>query len=208
MLEPYKRIWHLDESCKNLLNSYQKALIIVGPSGSGKSTCANYIESKYNYQKLNLYTTREKRNSILENSVISLSKASFIEKVNSNSFFLYRIGIDPFYGYLKTDLDNIIRSGKKPILMFRNHGIRFLMNVLPTMNVVFIIGNAKEISQHSESVSPKFSETDVQKALDSYQCIMKCLEKKGLKYYTIYNNYENAFYEKIDSIILGGKIDD
>ena len=207
MVEIDKRIWSIDKLYQNIFNSkqYSKMLVIVGPSGSGKSTCAEFIESRYNYKAINLYTTREKRKKTTEKNVFSLSKKEFEEKLHINYFFLSRVGIEPFYGYSKRDLEKILNLNKSPILMFRNHGIEFLSDVIYNMEVIFITGDAKKIVSQSHSITPKFSESEVKKILDNNLKLKNKLDYKGIKNYTINNNYDENFFESISKLELFGE---
>lgn len=203
-MEIDKRDWNIDKLYQDLFNSYQKdkLLIIAGPSGSGKSTCAKFIEANYNCKIIDLYTTRKKRKNLIEKNIFSLSKKEFIEKLYLNDFFLSRTGIEPFYGYSKENLEKIRNSNKRPILMFRNHGIEFLSNVIYNMEVIFIIGNARKIALRSHSITPKFSETDIQKVLNNNIKLKNKLDYKGIKNYIINNNYDITFFEDITKLKL------
>lgn len=197
MIEIDNIIWNLDKKYIDIINQYFKILLIIGPSGSGKSTIANYIESKFNYKMINLYTTRKLRGDFLDKNTISISKEEFLSKISKKEFFLSRTGLEPFYGYTKYDFDSIINENKIPIFMFRNHGIKLMSKFIKNMDVIFITGNAKDIANRSQSIAPHFSECDIQKVLDENRHMIDKLLIRGINIQIIQNTFDNNFFDSI-----------
>lgn len=96
-----------------------KIIIICGPSGVGKGTIIKgLIKSKNIHITLvKTYTTRkpQKRDKNLDNHIY-ISKKEFLNKLKVGEFFESNFYNGNYYGTLKKDLENIIKSKKTGLL--------------------------------------------------------------------------------------------
>src|SRR5476649_1836327 len=93
-------------------------IIISGPSGAGKGTiCKSFMDRNKDVSVSVSATTRAPRKGEVEGvNYHFMSKEKFEEKIKSNDFLEYANVYDNYYGTPKSNVEEILESGRNVIL--------------------------------------------------------------------------------------------
>lgn len=93
-------------------------IVISGPSGAGKGTiCKRFMEKNKDVMLSVSATTRSPRAGEVEGiNYFFMSKEQFVEKIESNDFLEYAEVYDNYYGTPKSNVEEMLQSGKDVIL--------------------------------------------------------------------------------------------
>lgn len=101
-------------------------VVFTAPSGAGKTTIARHLLNKYSDQLSfsTSVTTREKREKEIEGKdYYFLSNEEFMTKVENDEFVEWEeVYEDRYYGTLRTEVERILKSGKKVVFDVDIHG--------------------------------------------------------------------------------------
>lgn len=103
----------------DLLDTPTDVVALIGPSGSGKSTIAERLPVDL-YQTVSTYTTRNQREH--DEKYHFISEKEFLERKAAGFFFETSSYMCQYYGTAREDVDEIIRSGKKAVLVLDING--------------------------------------------------------------------------------------
>ena len=107
-------------------------VILSSPSGVGKTTLTKKLQQKYQSFKISVsHTTRKPRSNEVEGvDYYFVSHKKFEELINKNEFYEYAKIFDNYYGTLKKNVDETIKSndiifdidwqGTKQLSKFKN----------------------------------------------------------------------------------------
>ncbi|TKJ39955.1 hypothetical protein CEE37_09465 [candidate division LCP-89 bacterium B3_LCP] len=165
-------------------------LVIAGPSGVGKSVLATAL-SKINtvYIILRNYTTRDSRPTDSPGHFAYLSDQDFIQTHDKRQFFMCRLEPPPMYGYKTKELSLILASGKRPTLMFRHSGIKYILESLGGVPTVFIEGDPKEVARHSRNKISPPTDKDVMNTISANRQLQDLMTQRQFRWLRITNNY-------------------
>lgn len=115
-------------------------IVISGPSGCGKDTVVKYILSHDDRFALSVSaTTRAKRPYEVDGvDYIFLSTAEFISKISKGEFLEHTLYCDNYYGTLKSQIEDKVKSGKVVILVIEVEGAQNVKKVYPDSLTIFI----------------------------------------------------------------------
>lgn len=176
------------------LNEIRNSLIVVaGASGSGKSAITTILaQNNPDLVIMKNYTTRKKRESDFIGHFSYLSEEQFFTLFNANFFFLSRLSPSPCYGYSVQQLTEVLSSNQKAILMFRYSGLKYLLESLGRLNVVFLEGDPELILRHSKRQDKLQSIDDVTEIIRLNRLLQKQMEINDNPFLCLTNNFKGV----------------
>lgn len=109
--------------------------VLVGPSASGKTTLKNALEM----DSIITYTTRMPRNKEVDGiDYLFVSKEKFEAILEQGKLFEHTSYHDHYYGMGLEQVEEIIRQGRKVVVVLDLNGARKLKSIYPDQ--VFVIG--------------------------------------------------------------------
>lgn len=125
-----------------------KLILLIGPTGSGKGTLIRHAVAKFpEITFLDSYTTRRQRPTTVESSMYNfISVEDFKERVSRNEFIEWAEFSGNFYGTLRKDVEEGLKTGKVFIKEMNLQGVHQMLALLPKedMFLVFIDGGSWE----------------------------------------------------------------
>ena len=179
-------------------------LILSSPSGAGKTTITKKIQQKYQSFKISVsHTTRLPRSNEIDGvDYHFVSNEKFLEYVKQNKFYEYAKIFENYYGTLKKNVDEAIKSndiifdidwqGTKKLSKYKN------LNLIK----IFLITDNKEELKKRLIKRNQNSNKELEQRLDSFDEDIK--HWKDYDYVLVNQNLEVCF-KQIETIILNSK---
>ena len=179
-------------------------VVLSSPSGAGKTTITKKIQQKYQSFKISVsHTTRKPRPNEVEGvDYYFVSHEKFKKFINEGKFYEYAKIFDNYYGTLKENVDQIIKTndiifdidwqGTQQLSKFKN---------LKLIKIYLIPPNKHELKQRlikRNQDSPR----EVERRFKAYDKDIQ--HWKDYDYIIINENLENC-YKQIEDIILINK---
>ena len=179
-------------------------VILSSPSGVGKTTLTKKLQQKYQSFKISVsHTTRKPRSNEVEGvDYYFVSHKKFEELINKNEFYEYAKIFDNYYGTLKKNVDETIKSndiifdidwqGTKQLSKFKN---------LNLIKLYLITENKEELKKRlvKRNLDTK---NEVEKRFNSFDEDVKHWNDYD---YIIINKNLDICFKQIENIILTHK---
>ena len=167
-------------------------LVVVGPTGSGKTTISSYLEREYNsICVIRNFTTRQPRTSDNYWHFDYLKEEEYYKIINTNNFFIGRLGKKPFYGYKNSDLKSVFVQNKVPLFMFRDSGLDVIVRLIKRVYVLIIECDPIDALTHSND---EYCDFTIDSIIDTYTQINDIIERNPLCICRIQNKYDKEFF--------------
>lgn len=114
--------------------------IFTGPSGAGKTTILeSVLSSSKKCVKVTTCTTRAPREGEKDGKDYNFfSKEKFLDLLKKNSFFEHALVYGNYYGSLKSDIENVLASGKNVLMSVDVQGAVTIKKNYPSSKIIFI----------------------------------------------------------------------
>lgn len=179
-------------------------IIISGPSGAGKGTiCKSFMERNENVALSVSATTRAPRTGEVEGvNYYFMSKEKFKEKIESNDFLEYAQVYDNYYGTPKSNVEEILESGKDVILEIDIQGaLKVKEN---TEEGVFIFVLPPSMEELKQRIINRGSETP-ESLMKRFQSAYKEINYISKYNYAVVNDEVEIAVQKLEAIISAEK---
>ena len=179
-------------------------VILSSPSGVGKTTLTKKIQQKYQSFKISVsHTTRLPRSNEIDGvDYHFVSNEKFLEYVKQNKFYEYAKIFENYYGTLKKNVDEAIKSndiifdidwqGTKKLSKYKN------LNLIK----IFLITDNKEELKKRLIKRNQNSKKELEQRLSSFDEDIR--HWKDYDYVLVNKNLEVCF-KQIETIILNSK---
>lgn len=116
-------------------------LIISGPAGSGKGTVIKSVtEQSDDYRYSVSATTRQPRNGEIDGTHYHfITKEEFLDRVSKNDMLEYEQYSDNYYGTPKSNVFDVLKTGRNVILEIEVKGAVNIMNRFPDVVSILIL---------------------------------------------------------------------
>jgi guanylate kinase len=179
-------------------------IIISGPSGAGKGTiCKSFMERNENVALSVSATTRAPRTGEVEGvNYYFMSKEKFKEKIASDDFLEYAQVYDNYYGTPKSNVEEILESGKDVILEIDIQGaLKVKEN---TEEGVFIFVLPPSMEELKQRIINRGSETP-ESLMKRFQSAYKEINYISKYNYAVVNDEVEIAVQKLEAIISAEK---
>ena len=188
------------------MTAYGRGLLIVisGPSGAGKGTiCKSFMDRNKNVALSVSATTRDPRNGEVEGiNYHFMSKDQFKEKIKANDFLEYAEVYDNYYGTPKSNIEEILESGKDVILEIDIQGaLKVKEN---TEEGVFIFILPPSMEELKQRIIKRGSETP-ESLMKRFKSAYKEINYISKYNYAVVNDTVEIAVEKLEAIIAAEK---
>jgi guanylate kinase len=188
------------------MNSKGRGLLIIisGPSGAGKGTiCKSFMERNKNVALSVSATTRAPRAGEAEGvNYYFMAKEKFKEKIQHNDFLEYAEVYDNFYGTPKSNVEEILESGKDVILEIDIQGaLKVKEN---TEEGVFIFILPPSMEELKQRIIKRGSETP-ESLMKRFKSAYKEINYISKYNYAVVNDTVEIAVEKLEAIIAAEK---
>ena len=181
-------------------------VILSSPSGAGKTTLTKKIKQKFSSFKISVsHTTRTPRSKEVDKIDYNfVTKEDFKKLINNNEFYEYAKIFGNYYGTLKKNVDEIIKShdilfdidwqGTKQLSKFKN---------LDLIKIYLITDNKKELKNRLVKRNQN-TLAEVDNRLRSFEEDIKHWNDYD---YIVINKDLNVCFRQIEQIIISSKKD-
>ena len=181
-------------------------VILSSPSGAGKTTLTKKIKQKFSSFKISVsHTTRTPRSKEVDKiDYHFVTKEDFKKLINNNEFYEYAKIFGNYYGTLKKNVDEIIKShdilfdidwqGTKQLSKFKN---------LDLIKIYLITDNKKELKKRLVKRNQN-TLAEVDNRLRSFEEDIKHWNDYD---YIVINKDLNVCFRQIEQIIISSKKD-
>jgi len=179
-------------------------IIISGPSGAGKGTiCKSFMERNENVALSVSATTRAPRTGEVEGvNYYFISKEKFKEKIASNDFLEYAEVYDNCYGTPKSNVEEILESGKDVILEIDIQGaLKVKEN---TEEGVFVFVLPPSMQELKQRIINRGSETP-ESLMKRFKSAYKEINYISKYNYAVVNDKVENAVQKLEAIISAEK---
>jgi len=188
------------------MNEKGRGLLIVisGPSGAGKGTiCKSFLERNREVSLSVSATTRDPRKGEVEGvNYYFISKDDFKEKINSNDFLEYAEVYDNYYGTPKSNVEEMLESGRDVILEIDIQGaLKVKEN---TEEGVFIFILPPSMQELKQRIINRGSETK-ESLMKRFKSAYKEINFVSKYNYAVVNDKVEIAVEKLEAIIAAEK---
>ncbi len=188
------------------MNNKGRGLLIVisGPSGAGKGTiCKSFLERNPEVAISVSATTRSPRKGEVEGiNYYFMSKEEFKEKIEDNDFLEYAEVYDNFYGTPKSNVEELLESGKDVILEIDIQGaLKVKEN---TEEGVFIFILPPSMEELKARIIKRGSETP-ESLMKRFKSAYKEINFISRYNYAVVNDEVQTAVEKLEAIISAEK---
>lgn len=175
-------------------------IIISGPSGAGKGTiCKSFMERNKNVALSVSATTRVPRAGEVEGvNYYFMSKEKFKEKIRHNDFLEYAEVYDNFYGTPKSNVEEILESGKDVILEIDIQGALKVKENTEEGVFVFILPPSME--ELKQRIIKRGSETP-ESLMKRFKSAYKEINYISKYNYAVVNDTVDIAVQKLEAII-------
>lgn len=188
------------------MNDKGRGLLIVisGPSGAGKGTiCKSFLERNSEVAISVSATTRSPRNGEVDSiNYYFMSKEQFKEKIEANDFLEYAEVYDNFYGTPKSNVEQLLESGKDVILEIDIQGaLKVKEN---TEEGVFIFILPPSMEELKARIIKRGSETP-ESLMKRFKSAYKEINFISRYNYAVVNDEVETAVDKLEAIICAEK---
>ena len=188
------------------MNDKGRGLLIVisGPSGAGKGTiCKSFLERNSEVAISVSATTRSPRNGEVDGiNYYFMSKEQFKEKIEANDFLEYAEVYDNFYGTPKSNVEQLLESGKDVILEIDIQGaLKVKEN---TEEGVFIFILPPSMEELKARIIKRGSETP-ESLMKRFKSAYKEINFISRYNYAVVNDEVETAVDKLEAIICDEK---
>jgi len=179
-------------------------IIISGPSGAGKGTiCKSFMDRNKDVSVSVSATTRAPRKGEVEGvNYHFMSKEKFEEKIKSNDFLEYANVYDNYYGTPKSNVEEILESGRNVILEIDIQGaLKVKEN---TEEGVFIFILPPSMQELKDRIIKRGSETK-ESLMKRFKSAYKEINFISKYNYAVVNDKVDIAVEKLEAIISAEK---
>lgn len=179
-------------------------IVISGPSGAGKGTiCKSFMDRNKDVSVSVSATTRSPRQGEIDGvSYHFISKEKFEEKINSNDFLEYAQVYDNYYGTPKSNVEEMLESGRNVILEIDIQGaLKVKEN---TEEGVFIFILPPSMQELKERIIKRGSETK-ESLMKRFKSAYKEINFISKYNYAVVNDRVEIAVEKLEAIISAEK---
>lgn len=179
-------------------------IVISGPSGAGKGTiCKRFMERNKNVALSVSATTRSPRNGEVEGvNYYFMSKEKFKEKINDNDFLEYAEVYDNYYGTPKSNVQEMLDSGKDVILEIDIQGALKVKENSEEGVFIFILPPSME--ELKQRIINRGSETQ-ESLMKRFKSAYKEINFVSRYNYAVVNDEVEIAVEKLEAIICAEK---
>lgn len=188
------------------MNDKGRGLLIVisGPSGAGKGTiCKSFLERNSEVAISVSATTRSPRNGEVDGiNYYFMSKEQFKEKIEANDFLEYAEVYDNFYGTPKSNVEQLLESGKDVILEVDIQGaLKVKEN---TEEGVFIFILPPSMEELKARIIKRGSETS-ESLMKRFESAYKEINFISRYNYAVVNDEVETAVDKLEAIVCAEK---
>lgn len=179
-------------------------IVISGPSGAGKGTiCKRFMEKNKDVVLSVSATTRVPRNGELEGiNYYFMSKERFKEKIRDNDFLEYAEVYDNYYGTPKSNVEEMLNSGRDVILEIDIQGALKVKENSEEGVFVFILPPSME--ELKQRIINRGSETQ-ESLMKRFKSAYKEINFVSRYNYAVVNDEVEIAVEKLEAIICAEK---
>jgi len=179
-------------------------IIISGPSGAGKGTiCKSFMDRNKDVSVSVSATTRAPRKGEVDGvNYHFVSKEKFEEKIKSNDFLEYANVYDNYYGTPKSNVEEILESGRNVILEIDIQGaLKVKEN---TEEGIFIFILPPSMQELKDRIIKRGSETK-ESLMKRFKSAYKEINFISKYNYAVVNDKVDIAVEKLEAIISAEK---
>ncbi|GAA0077997.1 guanylate kinase [Clostridium sp. CTA-5] len=188
------------------MNKKKRGLLIVisGPSGAGKGTiCKELIKNNDNLSLSVSATTRSPRNGEIDGiNYHFLSKEEFLRRIEENDFLESAEVYGNYYGTPKSNVEEILESGKDVILEIDIQGALKVKENTEEGVFVFILPPSME--ELKQRIIKRGSETP-ESLMKRFKSAYKEINFVSKYNYAVVNDEVDVAVSKLEAIILAEK---
>lgn len=179
-------------------------IVISGPSGAGKGTiCKSFMERNKDVVLSVSATTRSPRKGEVDGvNYHFMTKEQFKDKIKSNDFLEYAEVYDNFYGTPKSNVEELLESGKDVILEIDIQGALKVKENTEDGVFVFILPPSME--ELKQRIIKRGSETE-ESLMKRFKSAYKEINFVSKYNYAVVNDEVETAVEKLESIITAEK---
>ncbi len=179
-------------------------IVISGPSGAGKGTiCKSFLERNNDVVLSVSATTRSPRNGEVEGiNYYFMSKEEFKVKIEADDFLEYAEVYDNYYGTPKSNVEEVLESGKNVILEIDIQGaLKVKEN---TEEGVFIFILPPSMEELKQRIINRGSETK-ESLMKRFKSAYKEINFVSKYNYAVVNDEVELAVQKLEAIIAAEK---
>lgn len=179
-------------------------IVISGPSGAGKGTiCKSFMERNKDVVLSVSATTRSPRKGEVDGvNYHFMTKEQFKDKIEANDFLEYAEVYDNFYGTPKSNVEELLESGKDVILEIDIQGALKVKENTEDGVFVFILPPSME--ELKQRIIKRGSETE-ESLMKRFKSAYKEINFVSKYNYAVVNDEIETAVEKLESIITAEK---
>lgn len=179
-------------------------IVISGPSGAGKGTiCKSFMERNKDVVLSVSATTRSPRKGEVDGvNYHFMTKEQFKDKIEANDFLEYAEVYDNFYGTPKSNVEELLESGKDVILEIDIQGALKVKENTEDGVFVFILPPSME--ELKQRIIKRGSETE-ESLMKRFKSAYKEINFVSKYNYAVVNDEVETAVEKLESIITAEK---
>ena len=179
-------------------------IVISGPSGAGKGTiCKSFMEKNKDVVLSVSATTRSPRKGEVDGvNYHFMTKEQFKDKIEANDFLEYAEVYDNFYGTPKSNVEELLESGKDVILEIDIQGALKVKENTEDGVFVFILPPSME--ELKQRIIKRGSETE-ESLMKRFKSAYKEINFVSKYNYAVVNDEIETAVEKLESIITAEK---
>lgn len=179
-------------------------IVISGPSGAGKGTiCKRFMEKNEDVVLSVSATTRSPRKGEVDGvNYHFMTKEQFKDKIESDDFLEYAEVYDNFYGTPKSNVNELLESGKDVILEIDIQGALKVKENAEEGVFVFILPPSME--ELKQRIIKRGSETE-ESLMKRFKSAYKEINFVSKYNYAVVNDEVETAVEKLESIITAEK---
>ena len=179
-------------------------IVISGPSGAGKGTiCKSFMERNKDVVLSVSATTRSPRKGEVDGvNYHFMTKEQFKDKIEANDFLEYAEVYDNFYGTPKSNVEELLESGKDVILEIDIQGALKVKENTEDGVFVFILPPSME--ELKQRIIKRGSETE-ESLMKRFKSAYKEINFVSKYNYAVVNDEVETAVGKLESIITAEK---
>ena len=179
-------------------------IVISGPSGAGKGTiCKSFMERNKEVVLSVSATTRSPRKGEVDGvNYHFMTKEQFKEKMEADDFLEYAEVYDNFYGTPKSNVEELLESGKDVILEIDIQGALKVKENAEEGIFIFILPPSME--ELKQRIIKRGSETE-ESLMKRFKSAYKEINFVSKYNYAVVNDEVETAVEKLESIITAEK---